>query len=108
MTSVKISYGYPVYITCGDITHEITFFGGSVEEALKDAGFTPDKYDFVEPSLNTVITETTYIDYSTNYCDIESAIDNTKTKLLPTKVIRDGQMFIMRDGTIYTVLGDKL
>lgn len=56
----------------------------------------------------TTGNETTYIDYSTNYCDIESVIDNTKTKLLPTKIIRDGQMFIMRDGTIYTVLGDKL
>lgn len=100
MTSVKISYGYPVYITCGDITHEITFFGGSVEEALKDAGFMPDKYDFVEPSLNTVITETTYIDY-TNIDYVKS----TKTEVIPhstkkvyTTSLKEGEKKVTREG----------
>ena len=63
--------------------------------------------NYLEVSYTTG-NETTYIDYSTNYCDIESAIDNTKTKLLPTKVIRNGQMFIIRDGITYTVLGERL
>ncbi len=78
VTSVKINYGYPVYITRGDETTEITFFGGNVEAALKQAGFTPDKYDFTEPSLDTVITKTTYIDYT----DIDY-VKTTKTETIP-------------------------
>lgn len=64
LTSVEISYGYPVYITKGDETVEVEFFGGTVEDALKTAGITVDEFDFVEPSLDTEITETVYIDYS--------------------------------------------
>ncbi len=100
MTSVKISYGYPVYITCGDITHEITFFGGTVKSALKEAGFTPDKYDFVEPKLDTVINETTYIDY-TNIDYVKS----TKTESIPhatkkvfTTKLKDGEKKVTREG----------
>ncbi len=100
MTSVKISYGFPVFITCGDKTHEITFFGGSVEDALKDAGFTPDEYDFVEPKLDTVITETTYIDY-TNIDYVKS----TKTEIIPhstkkiyTTDLKEGVKKVTREG----------
>lgn len=63
-TSVEITYGFPVYITMGDKTTEIKFFGGTVAEALVEAGFTFDEYDFVEPALDTRITETAYIDYT--------------------------------------------
>lgn len=78
VTSVQISYGYPVYITMGDKTTEINFYGGTVEDALKTAGFTPDKFDFVEPSLETVITESTYIDYTDiNY------VESTKEETIP-------------------------
>ncbi len=100
MTSVKISYGYPVYITCGDKTHEIMFFDGTVESALKEAGFTPDKYDFVEPALDTLITETTYIDY-TNVDYIKS----TKTETIPhgtkkvyTTKLKEGAKKVTREG----------
>ncbi len=63
-TSVQITYGFPVYITQGDKTTEIEFFGGTVGEALKQAGFTVDEHDFVEPALDTVINTTEYIDYT--------------------------------------------
>ena len=62
-TSVEISYGYPVYITMDNETFEIKFFGGTVEDALKQANVTVDEYDFVEPALNTKISSTVYIDY---------------------------------------------
>ncbi len=63
-TSVQITYGFPVYITQGDKTTKIEFFGGTVADALKQAGFTVDEYDFVEPALYTEIKSTEYIDYT--------------------------------------------
>lgn len=62
-TSIEIEYTYPVYITNGDNTVEIKFNGGTVNDALKLAGFKVDKYDYVEPSVDTVIDDTVYIDY---------------------------------------------
>lgn len=64
VTTVKISYLFPVHITQGDKTVTIDFYGGTVKDALHDAGFTPDEFDFVEPSLDTKITKTCYIDYT--------------------------------------------
>lgn len=63
-TLVQIAYTYPVYITCADKTVEIQFTGGTVADALKKAGFTTDKHDFVEPTPETEITDTIYIDYT--------------------------------------------
>lgn len=63
-TSVEIIYTYPVFITRGEETTEISFSGGTVADALKLAGFKADEYDFVEPALDTVIKETAYIDYT--------------------------------------------
>ncbi|MBE6750306.1 MAG: DUF348 domain-containing protein [Ruminococcaceae bacterium] len=76
--SIKIAYTYPVYITCGENTVELTFEGGTVEDALKKAGFSVDGYDFVEPALNTVINDTVYIDY-TNI----DYVDGTYTEAIP-------------------------
>ncbi len=64
LTNVEISYGFPVYITMGKETFEIEFFGGTVKDALASTDITVDEFDFVEPSLDTVITETIYIDYT--------------------------------------------
>ena len=64
VTTVKISYVFPVHITQGDKTVTIDFCGGTVQEALNIAGFTPDEFDFVEPALDTQITKTCYIDYT--------------------------------------------
>ena len=63
-TSVKITYGFPVYITQGNKTIEIEFFGGTVKDALTQAGISVDEFDFVEPSLDTVINDTEYIDFT--------------------------------------------
>ncbi len=63
-TSVEITYGFPVFITQGNNTIKIKYFGGTVADALKQAGITVDEHDFVEPKLDTEIKETTYIDYT--------------------------------------------
>ncbi len=63
-TTVEIAYTYPVYITQADKTLEIEFKGGTVADALALAGITTDEFDFVEPALDTEITETVYIDYT--------------------------------------------
>ena len=62
-TSIEIAYTFPVYITCGDKTEEITFSEGTVKDALEKAGYEIDEYDMVEPALDTVIEDTVYIDY---------------------------------------------
>lgn len=93
VTSVKISYTYPVYITKGKTTTEIQFAGGTVKDALAAAGITPDKFDFVEPSLETKITDTTYIDYT----DIEYITKTEKeeipysTKTTYSKNLKSGE-----------------
>ncbi len=55
---------YPVYVTCADQTAIVDFAGGTVADALAMAGFSPDGDDFIEPSLDTVISDTVYIDYA--------------------------------------------
>ena len=50
-TSIEIETEFPVYITCGDKTLEITFTGGTVADAIKQAGFSIDEHDF-ETKLN--------------------------------------------------------
>lgn len=64
ITTVEIAYSFPVFITKGDNTVKIDFTGGTVSDALKAAGFSPDKYDFIEPAPDTVIEDTVYIDYT--------------------------------------------
>ena len=69
-TSIEIAYTYPVYITSNNNTVEIETSDCTVEEALNEAGFTVDEFDFVEPSADTMITGTVYIDYTDiNYVD---------------------------------------
>ena len=89
VTSVTISYGFPVYITQGNDTTEVLFCGGTVKQALEEAGFTPNEFDFTEPSLDTEITDTTYIDYT----DIEY-VTSTKQASVPfkTKTVYSGDL----------------
>ena len=61
---VPTKTSYPVFITNGAETTQIDFQDGTVAEALIQAGINADDDDFVEPSLTSVITETTYIDYA--------------------------------------------
>ncbi len=62
--SIKAEETYPVYVTCGEETLTVNFTKGTVKDALLLAGFTPDSDDFTEPSLDTVISSTAYIDYA--------------------------------------------
>lgn len=77
-TAIEIAYAFPVYITKGEETKEIEFTGGTVADALKAAGYTPDSNDFIEPAADTVITETAYIDYT----DIEY-VNGSYTEAIP-------------------------
>lgn len=64
LTSVALAYTFPVYITVGDETVETYAIENTVGEILKDAGYTVDAFDMVEPALDTVISDTAYIDYT--------------------------------------------
>lgn len=63
-TSVNIEYLFPVYISVGEQTITFDTAKGTVREILTDAGYTVDEYDSVEPSPDTVIEESCYIDYT--------------------------------------------
>ncbi|MBQ7726711.1 MAG: G5 domain-containing protein [Clostridia bacterium] len=80
LTEVEIAYSFPVFITNGNRTAELEFTGGTVRDALTLAGFTPDKYDFCQPALDSEITETVYIDYT----DI-GYVTGTYTEEIPYK-----------------------
>ncbi len=62
-TQVKIVYTFPVHITMGSETKTVYTTKDTVAGILELAGYTPDEYDYTEPSLDTVITKTCYIDY---------------------------------------------
>lgn len=85
-TDVEISYAFPVYITVGDKTKTLTFYDGTVKDALLQANITPDENDIVEPALDTAITQTAYIDYM----DIEY-VTGSYTEEIPftTKTVYD-------------------
>ncbi len=64
ITNISLAYTFPVYITVGDETVESHAIESSVADILADAGYSVDQYDMVEPSLDTVISDTAYIDYT--------------------------------------------
>ncbi len=64
ITNIALAYTFPVYITVGDSTIETGAIKSTVAEILEDAGYTVDQHDMVEPSLDTVISDTAYIDYT--------------------------------------------
>lgn len=63
-THVDLAYTFPVYVTSGNTTIEVNAIESTVGEILTDAGYTVDEFDMVQPSLDTVISETVYIDYT--------------------------------------------
>ena len=63
LTSVKIAYTFPVYITIGNETKKIEAVSSTVSEILRSTGYNIDEHDMVEPSADTVIKKTAYIDY---------------------------------------------
>ncbi len=64
ITNISLAYTFPVYITVGDKTTEVYAVESTVADILKDAGYSVDQYDMVQPSLDTVISDTAYIDYT--------------------------------------------
>ena len=78
LTTVEIAYSFPVFITVGDNTLEVEFTGGTVLDALTAAGLTPDEHDFVEPAVDTEVSDTVYIAYA----DIEY-VDGSYTEVIP-------------------------
>lgn len=64
ITNVALAYTFPVYITVGDKTVETYAIESTVGQILKDAGYNVDGFDMVEPSLDTVVSDTAYIDYT--------------------------------------------
>ncbi len=63
-TNVSLAYTFPVYVTSGDKTIKIDAIESTVADILKAAGYNVDQYDMVEPSLDKVISDTAYIDYT--------------------------------------------
>ncbi len=64
VTNIAVAYTFPVYITMGDKTIETNAIESTVGDILKNEGFNVDQYDMVEPSLDTVVSDTAYIDYT--------------------------------------------
>ena len=80
-TNIDLAFTFPVYITSGDETKEVNATKMTVAEILKSAGYNVDEYDMVEPSLDTVISDTAYIDY-TNI----DYVSGSYTEVLPCSV----------------------
>lgn len=78
LTDVHIAYTFPVYVTVGDKTHELTVTNSTVAEILSSLGYEIDDNDMVEPSADTVITDTAYIDFA----DIEY-VSGSYTEAIP-------------------------
>lgn len=79
-TLVTIEYTFPVYITMGDKTVTVETGEATVGEILTAAGYAIDQHDLVEPSVETVLKETAYIDFTDiNY------VSGTYTEAIPCK-----------------------
>lgn len=61
--NISLKYTFPVYVTLGSDTKEISVLKGStVAEAISNAGITLDQYDTVNLALDSAIEDTVYID----------------------------------------------
>lgn len=63
-TIVSLLKTFTVFVSTGDKTVEVgATENDTVNEVLNNGGFTVDQYDMIEPALESVVTEDTYIDY---------------------------------------------
>ncbi len=102
-THIDLAFTFPVYITTGDETKEVYAIKTTVGELLKEEGYKVDEFDMVEPSLDTVITNTTYIDY-TNIDYVKGsyteAIPHTVNKVYSNKIAAGNKNLVAGvDGT---------
>ncbi len=63
-TSLSISRAFSVTVTVGEKQIKVTTLSDTVKNILKKAGYTLDEYDMVEPSADTVIKKSAFIDYT--------------------------------------------
>ncbi len=80
-TRISLAYTFPVFITVGDKTDEVEVVASTVGDILNEAGYTVDEHDMVEPAVDTLVTETAYIDYS----DIDY-VSGSYTETIPCKM----------------------
>ena len=80
VTDVEIAYTFPVFVTVGDKTTEVAAVKSTVGEILNEMGLKVDEDDMVEPSADTLLSETAYIDFA----DIEY-VSGSYTKTVPCK-----------------------
>ncbi len=61
--NISLRYVFPVYVTLGNTTYTVSFIsGGTVADAISEAGIHIDEHDSVNLPLDKVLTETDYID----------------------------------------------
>lgn len=84
---VSINYIFPVHITSGDEIRVVHTVKATVREILEQSGYEITAEDLVEPSLNTVIHEESYIDYTkveeTDVSYMDSTMVSQISKLQP-------------------------
>lgn len=61
--NISLSYTFPVYVTVGQKTTTVNFCkGGTVTDAILQAGFVPDNNDIINMPANQILLDTAYID----------------------------------------------
>lgn len=63
-THVLVGKTFPVYVTVGNETKEVFAVKSTVGEILATLGIEIDEFDMVEPSADTLVSKTGYIDYT--------------------------------------------
>lgn len=88
--NLSVAYTFPSYVTVGDTTHYVDVCKGeTVADAIALAGITLDEHDVVSLSLDTVLSDTTYIDVTDiNYVTevISQKIPYTSKKVYSRKL----------------------
>ena len=86
VANVELTYTFPVFVTVGGKTVKTVTPAATVRDILLSLGYDVDESDMIEPSADTVITETTYIDYT----DIEYITGSYEQEIpFETKAIID-------------------
>ena len=110
-TKISLAYAFPVYVTSGDETKEFAAIKSTVGEILAEAGYTVDEFDMVEPALDTVVEDTTYIDYtnidyvSGSYTEtIPHSVKTVYSNLSSEDMVKEGDA--VKKGQVINGVGD--
>ncbi len=89
-----------VTIQAGSEEHNITFYSGTVEDALKEAGISYDEDDIVEPSLNTEVKSDT--DIKLDIVEVETVTEEVviefETEYGETSTVLKGMYAVTQKG----------